>query len=128
MPNDRRKLFPILLSRNPTRHEPFQNLQGTSCHHLERVTTSSFPGVSAIVALCLPLPFPGRNLGKVAKLGLLCKSYLTIDSFFQEVKGNARHWRQRQECCGVMAKNKSGAVSFQFERVIIVGNSRMLTR
>jgi hypothetical protein len=74
IPMDRRKLSSHSPFSDPTPipRDPFQNWQGTSYHHLERerALCHSFPGVSAIVAVSLPLPFPGHNLGKVAsKLG-----------------------------------------------------------
>jgi hypothetical protein len=93
--SDLRKLFPISPFSESYMHTPrsFPELARYLLSSLRaRVKTSSqFSGASAIVAVSLPLPFPGRNLGKVASLAPLCKPpfKLTMDSFFQEVKGSA---------------------------------------
>lgn len=49
-------------------------------------TSSLCPCVSAVVAFSLPLPLPGRSLGKVASLVPLRKSHLMMDPSFPEVK------------------------------------------
>jgi hypothetical protein len=52
-----------------------------------RVRTSSLcPGVSAVVTFSLPLPPPGRSLGKVASLEPVRKSHLMMEPSFPDVK------------------------------------------
>lgn len=77
-----------------------------------------------IVAVSLPLPFPGRNLGKVASLASLCKSHLTDDSHL--LLGGERKrtsWRQRQGYCGE-EQVRRGVVPIR-KKVRLLRNSRV---